>query len=189
MRSSESFIGNRMRELRKTKRMTLAALGKAAGLSVGFLSQVERNLSSPSIKVLHDIARVLGVNISWFFEENDPATTHERRHIVRLAKRRRLHFGSGVVDELLSPNLSGQLELLLSRFEPGAESGGDGPYSHDGEEGGVVLAGSLELWIGDAHYVLEEGDSFGFSSTVPHRYRNPGKTEAVVVWVVTPPTY
>ena len=87
MRSSESFIGNRMRELRKTKRMTLVALGKATGLSVGFLSQVERDLSSPSIKALHDIARVLGVNISWFFEENDPATTEERRSYILCDRR------------------------------------------------------------------------------------------------------
>ena len=56
-------------------------------------------------------------------------------------------------------------------------------------EAGVVVSGSLELWIGERRFLLSEGDSFGFPSSVPHRYTNPGPSEAIVIWAVTPPSY
>jgi quercetin dioxygenase-like cupin family protein len=107
---------------------------------------------------------------------------------VRENNRRHLRFRSGVTDYLLTPDLSGQIELLLCRFEAGASSGED-PYTHTGEEAGIVIQGQLELWIGAEHFLLSEGDSFNFKSTLPHRYRNPGETETVVIWSITPPSY
>jgi len=182
------FVGGKIRELRKAREVTLAKLASQTGLSVGYLSQVERNLSSPSIKALHDISRALGVSISWFFESAGPELAEERGIIVRAHRRRKLTFSSGIIDELLSPSLSGDLELLYSHFTPGSSSG-DQPYTHRGEEAGVVIAGELELWLDDRHFRLNAGDSFGFPSTTPHRYRNPGRQEAVVIWAITPPSY
>ncbi len=182
------FLGSQIRSLRKARDVTLGELSKKTGLSTGNLSQIERNLSSPTIKAVHSISRALGVNISWFFDDPHPAPPEERDYIVRAERRRKLDFGKGITDELLSPNLDGKLELLMSRFEPGADSG-DEPYTHRGEEAGVVISGQLELWIGGRHFLLGEGDSFTFPSTVPHRYRNPGDAEAVVIWVMTPPSY
>ena len=80
------------------------------------------------------------------------------------------------------------LELLVSRFPPGSASGSQ-PYPHRGEEAGVVIEGMLELWIESEKFLLKTGDSFSFLSNKPHRYRNTSKREAVVLWVVTPPTY
>ncbi len=74
----------------------------------------------------------------------------------------------------------------FSTIEPGADSG---DYSHDGAEAGVVVAGTLDLWIGGQHFRLEEGDSFAFSSSSVHRCSNPGKDAAKVIWVITPPHY
>jgi len=167
--------------------MTLAALAEASGLSVGHLSLVERDLTTPSIKALHAISRALGVTISWFFEGGD-VPEGERGFVVRRARRRRLDYSAGIVDELLSPTLAGSLELLASRFPPGASSGEE-PYTHAGEEAGVVIRGRLELWVDGRVLQLEAGDSFGFSSSLPHRYRNPGSEEAEVIWAITPPTY
>ena len=78
--------------------------------------------------------------------------------------------------------------LLLCQLEPGAESGPDF-YTHDGEEAGVVMEGALELWVGEHHYRLNEGDSFGFASTTPHRYRNPGTVRTTIIWALTPPSF
>jgi transcriptional regulator with XRE-family HTH domain len=180
-------VGAEIRDLRRVKRMTIKELSLATSLSVGHLSEIERGIASPSIKSLHDIARALGTTIGWFLHnaEGDPA---EREYIVRAGNRRVLRFASGITDELLSPNLRGQLELLMSRFPPGSE-GLEAPYSHQGEEAGVVLAGTLELWIGEQCFMLRESDSFSFPSTTPHRYRNPGTVETVVVWAITPPSY
>jgi len=158
-----------------------------SGLSVGYLSLLERDLATPSIKSLYAVSRALGVTISWFFDAGEIPEA-ERNLVVRRARRRRLEYSAGIVDELLSPTLTGALELLSSRFPPGASSG-DQPYTHTGEEAGVVTRGRLELWVEGRMVLLETGDSFGFVSTLPHRYRNPGPDEAEVIWAITPPSY
>lgn len=186
-RSQPRLIGGEIRALRKARGVTLTELAAASGLSVGYLSLLERDRSTPSIKALHAVSRALGVTISWFFEANDVAE-EERDLVVRRARRRRLDYSAGVVDELLSPNLTGALELLSCRFPPGASSGEE-PYTHSGEEAGVVLRGRLELWVDGRSVTLEAGDSFGFRSALPHRYRNPGPDEAEVIWAITPPSY
>jgi transcriptional regulator with XRE-family HTH domain len=181
-------VGRQIRGLRRAREMTLSELAARSGLSVSYLSQVERSISNPSVIALHDIGRALDVNIGWFFAEGGQPPAEEAEYIVRAKQRRRLPYDGGIVDELLSPSLNGDLELLISRFPPGATSG-DKPYTHKGEEAGVVIAGSLELWIGERKFLLGEGDSFTFASTLPHRYRNPGRGEAVVIWAITPPSY
>jgi len=118
---------------------------------------------------------------------NASGPAEERDIIVRKRNRRRLTFtGLGIVEELLSPNLSGPLELLISTIEPGADSG---DYSHDGVEAGLVLSGILDLWVAGRSFRLEEGDSFSFRSTDTHRCANPGKRPAKIVWIITPPHY
>jgi transcriptional regulator with XRE-family HTH domain len=181
-------LGKQIRELRKARGMTLADLAHRAGMSVSFLSQVERSISNPSVIALHEISRALDVNISWFFANGNPGPDDERDYVVRAGHRRKVAYDGGAVDELLSSNLNGQLELLLSRLPPGSMSG-ERAYAHSGDEGGVVIAGQLELWIGNKHFLLGEGDSFTFASSLPHRYGNPGTAETMVIWAITPPTY
>lgn len=183
-----AWLGREIKSLRKAKGLSLQQLGSACGKSIGFLSQVERGMSTPSISDLHQIADTLEVQISWFFPDGAAAEPSDGGVVVRKARRRRLAFASGIADYLLSPNLDGPLELLWSSMEPGAESGPDF-YDHIGHEGGVVLRGALELWVGEQHFVLAEGDSFSFPSSTPHRYRNPGDTMTELFWVVTPPSY
>lgn len=181
-------VGSEIKLLRRLRKITLARLSAATTLSTGYLSQIERGISTPSIKALHDISAALGVSIGWFFSDTDPGPAEERDYVVRKDHRRRISHGGGISDYLLTPSLKSDLEVLLSTFSPGSSSG-DEPYTHVGEEAGVVLSGALEIWIGDRFFRLSEGDSFNFKSTIPHRYRNPGDIDAVVVWVVTPPTY
>ena len=180
-------IGREIRDLRKARGVTLAAIAEASGLSIGYLSLVERDLATPSIKALHAVSRALGVTIGWFFETGD-APEAERDLVVRRARRRRLEYSAGMLDELLSPNLSGALELLSCRLSPGASSGAE-PYAHAGEEAGLVIRGRLELWVDGRKAILEAGDSFGFQSALPHRYCNPGPDETEVIWAITPPSY
>jgi transcriptional regulator with XRE-family HTH domain len=181
------LIGGEIRGLRKARGLTLTDLADASGLSIGYLSLLERDRATPSIKALHAVSRALGVTISWFFEANE-VPEEERDLVVRRARRRRLDYSAGLVDELLSPNLSGALELLSCRFPPGASSGEE-PYTHAGEEAGVVIRGRLELWVNGRSVLLEAGDSFGFQSTLSHRYRNPGLDKTEVIWAITPPSY
>jgi len=187
VRIDPAQVGIEIRDLRKAKRMTIKELSLETGLSVGHLSEIERGLASPSIKALRDVAEALGATISWFMHSIDGGDPRERDYVVRAGNRRTLRPVSEITEELLSPNLRGHLEVLLSRFPPHA-AGAEVVYSHEGEEAGVVLSGALDLWIGGQCFSLFEGDSFSFPSSTPHRYRNPGQAEALVIRVMTPPT-
>ena len=188
-------LGSEIRQLRKVRGITLQQLALATGKSVGFLSQVERNLTKPSVAALQDISEALSVHIGWFFPEDSAGSPEEREYIVRRQNRRRLTYSElsgteylGLQDSLLSANLNGDLALGISRYEPGASTGDDS-YDHDGEEAGLVLSGTLELTIDGRQFVLNAGDSFSFKSNLPHRYANPSSNEdTVVVWANTPIT-
>ncbi len=185
---SNLSVGEEIKELRRASDVTLAQLGEATGLSKGYLSQIERGISSPSIKSLHLISRALGVNISWFFNPGRDKENPIGRYVVRKAQRRSLKFESGITDELLSPNLSRQIELLRCTFAPHSHSGLES-YEHKGEEAGYIVSGSLTLWLDNERISLEEGDSFAFESSIPHRYANETDHEALIIWVITPPSY
>ena len=108
-----------------------------------------------TIGALTKIAHLLGVTVNWFFAPGAGGPPEERNLIVRASNRRMMSFtGLGISEELLSPNLAGPLELLLSTIEPGADSD---YYAHEGSEAGVVLQGMMELWIGDKRFELREG--------------------------------
>jgi len=180
-------IGEEIRGLRKAQGLTLKQVAAAAGISVGYLSEIERNLTRVPIAVLKSLCDVFGIHMNWFFRAGKLGPTEERDIVVRANNRPRLSFpGLGITEELLSPNLTGQLELLISTIAPGADSDN---YSHEGSEAGLVLDGTLELWIDDVHLTLTTGDSFAFPSTQQHRCANPGHTPTRVLWVITPPHY
>jgi transcriptional regulator with XRE-family HTH domain len=182
----EPEIGAQIRELRKVKGFTLQQVADAAEISVGYLSQIERNQTKLPIGVLKKISGTLGVHMNWFFHADD-VPSMERDIVVRSHNRRRFTFtGIGIEEELLSPNLGGPLEMLMSTIEPGSDSG---DYSHDGVEAGLVIAGRLDLWVSGTFFQLEEGDSFSFKSTEIHRCANSGDKPTKVVWVITPPHY
>jgi len=180
-------LGREIRGLRKARGFTLAVLAKRSALSIGYLSLLERDLATPSVNSLVAISRALGVTVGWFFETGE-SPDEERDFVVRRARRRRLDYSAGMVDELLTPSLTGALELLSCRLPPGASSG-DTPYTHQGEEAGLVIRGRLELWVDGRTFHLEAGDSFAFPSPLPHRYRNPGSDETEIVWAITPPSF
>lgn len=182
-------VGDQIRELRRLKRVTIAELAKRIGKSIGYVSQIERNISTVSISALQEIGDALGVPINWFFQTQAAAPDDEGGFVVRKAHRRRLEFtGSRITEELLSPHLNGQLELILTTVEPGGSTG-DKDRVRRGEDAGYVIEGSIELWVDDKHVTLDTGDAFAFTRVGPHRCVNSSKNKAVILWVLTPPSY
>jgi len=183
------LVGAQIRDLRKAKGLTITQLAERIERSVGYVSQIERNLSELSIPALKRIAEALEVQISWFFHSTASVPAEERDYIVRKENRRRLSLsGIGVVEELLSPSLGGETELVLTRIPPHSTTGEEF-VTRKAEESGLVLQGQLELWVEDKHFILDEGDSFCFRADESHRINNPGDIETIVVWVITPPVY
>jgi|TARA_B110000037_G_C16796343_1_gene373606 transcriptional regulator with XRE-family HTH domain len=187
--ASSQSVGEQIRDLRKIRTLTLQGLSDKIGRSVGYVSQIERNISDVSIPVLKEIAEALDVNINWFFQGNANAPAGERDYVVRVENRRRLDFaGTGMVEELLSPNFAGTFEMILGTFAPGAATGSE-MYTREGEVGGYLVSGALELSVGEQQFKLSPGDAFTYPSTEPHRCWNPGDGDAVVLWIVAPPSY
>ncbi len=183
---NEPDLGMTIRRLRESRQLSLKEVAARSGLTQSFLSQVERNLTSPSVASLRKVAQALGVPLAALFQ--GPTTPED--HVVRRSERRQLvHPRRQWRDYLLTPNLTGKLQVILSVIEPGCGSG-DEPYAHDSdEECVVILRGRLEFWVGSDWYLLEEGDSIVFESRIPHRNRNPGPDQAEVLWITTPPSY
>lgn len=164
-------------------------LSQNAGLSVGLLSQIERGITSPSLKSLHLICEALSFPLGWLFDQTPDSNPAERSVVVRQGMHRTLTLGEfGVKKELLSPDLGGNLQLYMMTIKPGGHSGPES-YAHDGEEGGVVLAGSVKITVEDQELNLHEGDSFRFLSSRKHRFSNSGTVEARVIWANSQPFY
>ena len=184
-----SPLGGQIRELREARGLRLAELGAAIGKSIGYVSQIERGRSEVSISTLKRISDALGVPISWFFQGYDPAVPAEHGYVVRRENRRPLNFpGTGIEEELLSPTLTGEAELILSTFAPGAQSG-DEQVSRAAEQSGYVVAGLLELDVATRRFQLRAGDSFRIGRGEPFTARNPGSETSVSVWVIAAPKY
>ena len=181
-------VGTEIRQLRQAKRLTLQELADKAGLSIGLLSQLERGRSLLAVATLMRISVALEVPMNFFFSRATDAGSEESDIVVRAKDRRQLTFpGLGISEDLLSPNLAGPIEMLLSTIEPGADCGE--AYSHGGDEAGLLISGTLDLWVGERYFALKTGDSFSFPSKIPHRYKNSGTVKTQIVWIITPPFY
>lgn len=177
-------VGQRLRTLRRARGLSLEAIASGTGLSIGFLSQVERGLSSPSLRVLALLADTLQIGIAGLFEPSpsepdpDPIVVFEKdRPELQL-------WRAGITKQLLTPPGGTQgMSLFHLVLKPGASTG-DEPFSHDGEEAGLVLEGRLTLVVEARTLQLSEGDSFRFESRRPHRFSNPAsRNRTVVLWV------
>ena len=173
--------GLRLRQLRLGQKLSLAEVASAVGISVGFLSAIERSHMSASVGTLRKLARYYKLNILDFF---DPS--HANPYRVRPSERKRLDAGPGVQMDLLAWGNT-VMEPHLFTIAPGAGSGDS--YAHEGEEFIYVLRGMLNIALDGQGYVLHPGDSFYFESNTPHSWRNTGKTETVLLWINTPPTF
>ncbi len=182
-------LGEQIRDLRESRGLSLARLAESTGKSIGYLSQIERGRSEVSISTLKAISDALDVQIGWFFQGYDPRVPSEHGYVVRREHRRRLDFpGTGIEEELLSPTLTGEAELILSTFAPGARSGEE-QVSRMAEQSGYVISGELELSVGERRFRLRAGDAFRIGRGEPFSAANPGTGPSVSLWVIAPPRY
>jgi len=174
-------IGPHLRRLRNKRGASLAEVASAVGVSVGFLSALERSQMSASVGTLRRLARYYRTNILDFFDARELNT-----RLVQPSKRKVLEAGPGVRMELLAWG-NKVMEPHLFRIKPEAGSGES--YAHEGEEFLFVLRGELQIALASEQYHLKSGDSFYFESATPHHWKNPGRSETWLLWVNTPPTF
>lgn len=179
-------LGADLRALRKARGLTLSDMAEQLGRSVGWLSQVERDMSEPSINDLRHIAKSLGVSVSMLFS-HAPAPADEAGYVVRKGARRPIGSGeAGLVEELLSPDLTDDFEMVHSTFAPHSRIGE--AVTRPTQEVGYLLAGKLDLVISGTRFTVEPGDSFRIRGE-PFEWINPYDKPAVAIWVIAPPVY
>lgn len=180
-------VGDDIRSLRKSRGLTLVQLASDVGRSVGWLSQIERGQTTPSVRDLGSLAERLEVNLSFFFRSSGRAQ-EEQGLVLRAADRPTIGSDdTGLTEELLSPTLSGSFEIIRSVFAAGSSSVGP-RKARASEDGGVLLSGQLSLTVAGSELKLNAGDSFQFSQA-EYEWRNDGSEPAVVIWIVAPPIY
>lgn len=206
------LLGQRIRDMRKTKKMTITKLADATGLTASMISQVERSIISPSIETLKKICNALQIPISVLFEDAEvtapaspppiaqlgnmdiffsqlpPLNLNSRSPVVHREERKFLSPGKGIRFYLLNPNLTGPIEFIYNEYDPGSTTGPD-LYTHPGCECGLILSGELVVQINQEIYVLKEGDSITFNATDPHSKRNESDKMCTCVWANVPPWF
>ena len=180
----EAMVGERIRSRRQAKRMTLKDVASATGLSMGFLSQLERGVHGGSVRTLQQISAALGVSVGDLFEidwDEDP-------HVRNYKDEKGFGFGEGAAKIRLVPRGFKFLEVFVGLFEPNGNTGPDA-YSHGASEEFIfVIEGSATLELEDERYALDHLESIHYESNVLHRIV-AGTDGAQVLWVISPPSY
>jgi transcriptional regulator with XRE-family HTH domain len=191
-RMQEFNVSQRLREMRQAAQMSQRQLAEAAGVPHGQISMIETNRSSPSVASLRKILGGLGVSMSEFFEPDAPVTQavffkpHDLRDLTTKLYATMDDVRGKITLQQVGDAKAHNLQILYEKYEPGADTGAQ-MLEHVSHEGGVVIAGEIEVTVGEEIAVLKAGDSYLFDSTAPHRFRNLGDREALVFSACTPP--
>lgn len=177
-------IGHRMKELRILYGLTQQELADRLELSKGFISQLERNLTTPSIGTLLDIIQCLGITPAEFFTEDEPEQlvfTNEE-YFEKVSEER-----DSLVEWLIPNAQSNKMEPVRLTLHPGGRS--DVYLPHEGEEFGYVLKGTIRIVYGSKTHTARQGESFYLKSSKKHYIENSSKKDAVFIWVTNPPSF
>lgn len=177
-------IGSKLKRLRIKKNLTQEELADRCELSKGFISQIERDLASPSISTLSDLLQCLGTDLKDFF--NDAADESVVFTADDVFIKENKDEGS-VINWIVPNSQKHDMEPIIITLLPGGSSYVDDP--HEGEEFGFVLSGSVYVCLGDERYKAKKHESFYYKANQIHCLKNCGRTNAVVLWVSTPPNF
>ncbi|NAW35656.1 cupin domain-containing protein [Halomonas alimentaria] len=186
MQAESGFdVGGRLRQLRLARGLSQRELAKRGGVTNSTISLIEQNSVSPSVSSLKKILDALPVSISAFFagdELSAPKMFYRARELTEIGDGR-LSFRL-----VAARRPERHMSIIHERYPPGADTGEE-MLEHAGEEGGVVVAGEIEITVNGESEVLGVGDAYYFDSRLPHRFRNPGEAECVIVSANTPPGF
>jgi transcriptional regulator with XRE-family HTH domain len=174
-------VGARLQVLREARGMSMRSLAQKSGLSANALSMIERGKASPSVSTLYKLAEALGVSITDFF---GPPATRRKAVFLKPDKRARVSIPQGSWEGLGGEQFVGRVEPFIITLEPGAGSGGQAMV-HSGHEFVFCLQGQVEYRVEGDVYPMEAGDSLLFSANLEHHWRNPGRTTANILIVLS----
>lgn len=180
-----TMVARRLRVVRKSKGLSQRELARRSGVGSGTISQIESMATQPSVSVLKKILDGIPMDLASFFSFELSA---QETRVFRRGEH--VNIGApGIRYLLIGAQRPGRnIQMLHEFYEPGKDSGRHA-LSHEGEECGIVISGTLEVTIGDDVYTLHRGDGYYFNSNTPHRFRNTGDSICEIISACTPPTF
>ena len=178
-------LGENLRSLRLKQNKSQRSVAKAAGVSNGTISLIENGKIDPTVGQFRKILEALHTTVAEFFE-----TSGKTKERYFFNKDDLVEIGSGKISflQIAHPNKDRKLQIISETFEVGADTG-PSMLSHDGEEGGFILSGEIEIQVLDQRRILKAGDAYQFPSKLPHRFRNIGSTPCRIITACTPPSF
>lgn len=188
-------MGERLRKLRTSNGLSQRKLAKMSGVTNGLISMIEQGQTSPSVASLKRILDAIPMTFSEFFsiEYPEESDVFFRKNQLREINPLRVFRVDGESNKLVSLRQVGDaskhtLQMLHEVYAPGSDTGTE-MYSHEAEEAGIIISGEIEITIGDKTQILKQGDAYIFDSRTPHRFKNSGDQECIIVSACTPPSF
>ena len=177
-------VGKQLKTIRTMRGLSQRELAKRSGVTNSMISQIEQNLVNPSVGSLEKILEAIPISMGEFF-----TLDVESEDDIFFSPDQKTDLGDGKINLMLvgAKREGRKLAILHEVYPPGADTGTDF-MQHEGEEGGVVIRGEIEITVGSRTQVLKAGDSYYFETRKPHRFRNKGKVECELISASTPPT-
>jgi len=187
-------VGQKIKNLRSSKKMNAKELANLSKISVGMLSQLENGSTQGSVETLRKIAKVLDTTIAQLFTDDEHPTirkkTNESTYVVKKDNRKKISFPDSLYTcELLVPNLQGDIEFVLVRLEPNRITDQIIPHTQGGEECNYVLEGEIIVTLDTKEYHLEQGDCIRFNPETPHKIENKSTKQASYISAITPVSF
>lgn len=174
-------IGRKIKELRTKLSLTQNELADRCDLTKGYISQIENDLTSPSINTLTDILTALGINLKDFFNDDEEQIIYKKDDYFKKVRE------TESITWLVPNSQKNEMEPVLFTLEVGASTDIDMP--HEGQEFGYVLKGKITVVYGNKQYICKEGETFYFTTDKNHYLINSGSKQAVIIWVTSPPNF
>lgn len=174
-------IGLKIKNLRLIKNLTQEELANRCELTKGYISQLENNLTSPSIETLKDLLNALGTTFSDFFSDDDEQVVFKMEEYIEKID------ATGKMLWLVPTSQKNSMEPIIVELNPLTATEKD--LAHDGEEFGVVLKGKIELIVGKKSYEVNENETFYFTANKPHYIKNVTNDISKILWVSSPPNF
>jgi len=191
----ELNIGQRLKAVRVAHQLSQRELARKSGVTNGMISQIEGNSTSPSVSSLKRILDAIPMSMSEFFggePDNAEQVFFRAEELRELNPNAMIAKNSGDVSSLslrqVGNNPNAAIQMLYERYAPGSHTGAD-LYTHNGQEVGIVISGTIEVTVGEQTAVLGPGDAYSFESRIPHRFHNNSDDECIVVSACTPPSF
>lgn len=178
-------VGARLKQVRLDRKLSQRDLADRSGVTNGMISMIEQNKHSPSVATMNRITDALGMSFADFFSLGNEAEAP--KVFFRPDELTRLVEGKLELRVVAGNRRAKALQILHEIYQPGGDTGPE-MLSHEGEEGGIVVSGEVEITVGEQCLILGPGDAYYFESEVPHRFRNVGAKSAVIISACTPPS-